>query len=50
MSVEDKIIIRIHELIESGRHLRRGNSDGQQLNNRHGEQCVAWMASVENIV
>jgi hypothetical protein len=50
MSVEDKIIIRIHDLIGTGNHLRSGNSIGQQLNNQHGEQCSAWMASAENIV
>jgi len=50
MSVEDKIIIRIHDLIQFGNDLRRGNNIGQRLNNRHGEQCVAWMASAENIV
>lgn len=50
MPIEDKIILRIHELIENGNHLRRGNQHGQQLNDRHGEQCVAWMAPAENIV
>lgn len=50
MSIENKIIHRIHELIQSGNQLRRGNSIGQQLSNEHGEKCVAWMAPAENIV
>ena len=50
MPIEDKIILRIHDLIENGNYLRRGNQSGQQLNDRHGEQCVAWMAPAENIV
>lgn len=50
MPIENKIIQRIHELIEVGNQLRRGNSYGQQLNDKHGEQCSAWMAPAENIV
>jgi len=50
MLIDDKIIFRIHELIESGNSLRRGNEIGQQLSNKHGELCNAWMAPAENIV
>ena len=50
MPVEDKIIFRIHELIDNGNTLRNGNEIGQQLSDRHGELCNAWMAPAENIV
>ncbi len=50
MSVEDRVIERINELIAEGQVLSRGNEHGQALSDDHVSNCKGWLAAASNVV
>ena len=50
MEIEKKVREKFEELINSGNQLKRGNEHGQVHNQDHGQKCVGWLASAQNIV
>ena len=50
MEIEKKVREKFEELINSGNQLKCGNEHGQVQNQEHGQKCVGWLASAQNIV
>jgi polyhydroxyalkanoate synthesis regulator phasin len=51
MKIEKKVREKFKELINSGNQLKYTNDElGQIRNKEHGQECVGWLASAQNIV
>lgn len=50
MEIEKKVREKFKELINSGNRLKCGNEYGQVHNEEHGQTCVGWLASAQNII
>lgn len=51
MEIKKEVREKFEELINSGNRLKYTNDEyGQILNKEHGQECVGWLASAQNIV
>lgn len=50
MTVEDRVVARIGELVREAERLGRGNEYGQVFNDRHKEECGGWITAALNAV
>jgi hypothetical protein len=50
MALEERIELRIAQLIEQSRLLATGNNAGQSIDERHRGECSAWLTSAQNLI
>jgi len=50
MKIEEKVRKKFEELINAGDQLKHGNQHGQVRSEGHQQECIGWLASVQNIV
>lgn len=50
MALEDRILLRIGQLIKEGELLSIGNENGQTVDEQRRGECSAWLTSAQNIV
>jgi len=50
MKIEEKIRARFVELLATGGRMRQGNEHGQCLSDEHRQECIGWLAGVQNLV
>ena len=50
MEIDERVRSKFDALINSGDQLKHGNEHGQVLGEAHLQDCVAWLASAQNIV
>lgn len=50
MKIEENVRKRFEELINAGEGLKHGDENGQVRGHQHRQDCIGWLASVQNIV
>lgn len=50
MEIDERVRSKFDALIKSGDQLKHGNEYGQVRDEAHKQDCVAWLASAQNIV
>ncbi|WP_428415451.1 hypothetical protein [Methylibium sp.] len=50
MALEDRVRLRIEQLVDESHRLSVGNENGQMVDERRRGECSAWITSAQNVV